>query len=254
MKISFTKYQGTGNDFVVIDNRSGHFPKTDRKVIARLCDRRFGIGADGLMLIEDHEQLDFRMIYFNSDGSQSLCGNGSRCAVSFARTLSIIGDSTHFETTDGVHDAFFEGNRVHFHLHDVGSLEKIGSDFFIDTGSPHYVRFVEDIEEVDVVREGREIRYSSAYAPGGTNVNFVEAGDPLKARTYERGVEAETLSCGTGVTAVAIAAASAGRPSPVHISTRGGDLSVSFRKEGDTFTDLYLSGPATRVFAGEVDI
>ncbi|MEM9325187.1 MAG: diaminopimelate epimerase [Bacteroidota bacterium] len=253
MKLAFTKYQGTGNDFVVIDNRDLRFPK-DKKMVSKLCDRRFGIGADGLMLIESHDDLDFRMIYFNSDGSQSLCGNGSRCAVSFARSIGLASDRTTFETTDGVHQAFFRNGNVNFQLHDILAVERRGTDFFIHNGSPHHIQFVEDLDRQDVKAMGRKIRYSMDYEPEGTNVNFVEKGETLKVRTYERGVEDETLSCGTGVTAVAIAASLEGYESPVKISTKGGELSVSFRIDGHRFTDIFLCGPAQEVFSGTIEI
>ena len=257
MQIKFHKYQGTGNDFVMIDDRDGSFPMDDSKVIGFLCDRKMGIGADGVILIQNHPTLDFRMIYYNPDGSKSLCGNGSRCAIAFAEALGIIKDKTTFETTDGEHDAFIEKDVYHFHLHDVKTIEDISdSEVFINTGSPHHVQFVNDIEAVDILPEGSSIRYSEKYAPSGTNVNFVEQVETgIKVRTYERGVENETLSCGTGVTACAIAASLKNYHSPVSVETRGGQLTVSFEKsDTDTFENIYLAGPAKKVFEGVVEV
>lgn len=256
MELRFTKYQGTGNDFVVIDNREDVFPRNDLSLIRRLCDRRFGIGADGLMLIQSSAEQDFRMIYFNADGSESLCGNGSRCSIHFANAIGLINDSTRFITTDGVHQAFLKNGWVHFQLHDINHVVKKEHDYFIENGSPHHVRIVKDIDQLDVVQEGREIRYAEDYKPGGTNVNFMEfkKGGGIKVRTYERGVENETLSCGTGVTAAAIVAALEGSTSPVSIETKGGNLEVSFEREGDTFRHVYLAGPATKVYEGTIEI
>ncbi len=255
MELNFTKYQGTGNDFVLIDNRTGIFPKENLDLVRRLCDRRFGIGADGLMLIENSKEEDFNMIYFNSDGSKSLCGNGSRCSIHFAHSLGIIPYQTSFITTDGAHKAFLKDGWVHFQLHDIDQVSEDGNDFFVENGSPHHVRFVEDVEGFDVFTNGEAIRYSEKYQPGGTNVNFVEmTPSGIKVRTYERGVENETLSCGTGVTAAAIVAAIKGKTSPVQVNTKGGDLEVSFEKEGNTFKNVFLAGPATPVFKGRIEI
>ncbi len=254
MLLKFTKYQGTGNDFILIDNRQKVFPK-DTSLIKKLTDRKFGIGADGLMLIEDDPQADFKMIYYNSDGSQSLCGNGSRCAVDFARSLGIIRDKTQFTTTDGVHEASIHG-WVHFQLHPVDDVIQAKDHFFIHNGSPHHMIFCENVEAIDVVKLGSEIRYSEEYHPDGTNVNFVEIlDDKIKVRTYERGVEDETLSCGTGVVASALAASFKGLSSPVDVETQGGNLSVSFEKDPDNcFKNIYLAGPVERVFEGEIEI
>lgn len=256
MLLHFHKYQGTGNDFVMIDDRNRNFPVENKKVISFLCDRRMGIGADGVILIQSHESVDFKMIYYNPDGSQSLCGNGSRCAVAFARSLGIIDKKTTFETTDGVHDAFFVDEIVHFHLHDVSKIEEVGSDWFVDTGSPHHVILSENIIAEDIIGKGSEVRYSDEYSPDGTNVNFVEKSNKgIKVRTYERGVENETLSCGTGVTACAIASSFFGYKSPVAIEAQGGHLSVSFDKiGGGKFENIYLAGPAEKVFEGSVEI
>lgn len=256
MKLQFSKYQGTGNDFIVTDNRNGGFPK-DVQVIQQLCDRRFGIGADGLILIENHPNVNYRMVYFNSDGTQSLCGNGSRCGFAFAKELGMTDDATQFETTDGYHDIKEVNEVIHFSFPEIeNNVLKTGSDHYLDTGSPHLIRYVDDIEQVDVVSEGRKIRNLSAYSSqNGTNVNFAQLlKDRVKMRTYERGVEDETLSCGTGATAVALAAAGEGMQSPVLLETRGGELSVSFELSEGFFKNIWLAGPAKKVFEGTTSI
>ena len=240
----------------MVDNREGIFDPENLAAVRQLCHRKFGIGADGLILIQNHADYDFEMIYFNADGSQSLCGNGSRCAVMFARRLGIIENKTNFLAYDGGHEAFIEGERVHLKMNDVDPVRIVGADAFADTGSPHHLVWVDDVEEAPVVPQGRSIRQSAAYAPGGTNVNFVEVQQPdsLKVRTYERGVEDETLSCGTGVTASALAASHRGLQSPVKVQTLGGQLEVSFEKRPDNgFTNVYLIGPAEMVFQGTID-
>jgi diaminopimelate epimerase len=256
MKIPFVKFQGTGNDFIIIDNREGIFPNSI-EIIQKLTDRRFGIGADGLMLIEKHPTLDFRMRYYNVDGSESLCGNGSRCAIKYAQQLGIIDNQTKFETTDGEHKASIKDDIVSFELHDLSEVLKVGEDYFINNGSPHHMTFVDDTSVVDVSAEGRKIRNSISYQPDGTNVNFVQilSETEISVRTFERGVEDETLSCGTGVTASAIAANLEGLESPIRIQTLGGQLSVSFEKEGDdNYHNIFLSGPATFVYEGKIEI
>jgi diaminopimelate epimerase len=256
-KLHFYKYQGTGNDFVMIDNRQNQFDKSDLSAVRHLCHRKYGIGADGLILIENHPKADFEMIYFNADGSQSLCGNGSRCAVHFARFLKIIGDNTEFMAIDGLHEAHILNNLIYLRMHNVYTIERFEEDLFIHTGSPHYIRFVEHLAAMDVVEEGRKIRYSELYKTEGTNVNFVEPTDDnrLYVRTYERGVEDETLSCGTGVTAVALASSYRGYKSPVKLITPGGNLQVAFKSpQEDQFTDIYLAGPAERVFEGSIKL
>ena len=255
MELSFSKYQGTGNDFILVDNRENIFP-LEKAQIERLCDRKFGIGADGVMLIENHPDLDYRMFFFNPDGSESLCGNGSRCAFEFARSLGIVESEATFETTDGIHKAKLSENNVSISLFDVPSVEHVNNDFYIDTGSPHYVRIVDDLDTVDVVEEGREIRYSENYSgQNGTNVNFAQhLQDRVIVRTYERGVEDETLSCGTGVTAVALVAGQLGYDSPVEIETLGGKLRVEFKRADTGFQDIWLTGPVKFVFEGTIDI
>ncbi|KYG85445.1 diaminopimelate epimerase [Roseivirga seohaensis] len=256
MVIQFHKYQGTGNDFVMIDNRDLKFDKSDLLLIGRLCDRRFGVGADGVILIENHPELDFEMIYFNPDGSQSLCGNGSRCAVMFAKSLGIIDNETGFLAIDGVHSAFIDEDEVHLLMNDVAEHELIGNDFLINTGSPHYIKYVPNAHDIDVVQTGRDIRYSDRFKEDGVNVNFIEEcpNNSLVIRTYERGVENETLSCGTGCTAAALSFALKGAESPIRLNAVGGELQVSFNQEGDIFKDIYLIGPAEKVFEGVIEL
>lgn len=264
MKLHFFKYQATGNDFVLIDNRSAQYAFTTEQ-IGKICHRKFGVGADGLMLIEKHPVLDFNLVYYNSDGSQSLCGNGSRAAVSLAAFLGMLNGKTQFNAYDGAHAAeLLPSGVVKLKMNDVQKTSRSGEDYFINTGSPHHIRFVPNVHQYPVVEEGRKIRYSEAYKPAGTNVNFVEIqpDNTIFVRTYERGVEDETLSCGTGVVASALASALKGFSSPVKIKTLGGDLSVAFTfsrsgssasQEG-TFHDIFLIGPAKLVFEGDLEL
>ena len=265
MEATFAKYQGAGNDFVIFDDREGRIlPLLSETKIARLCDRRFGIGADGLMLLAGADAgFDFRMIYYNADGREStLCGNGGRCIVDFARRVGIERTKYRFVAIDGPHDGeILADGSVALGMNPVRTVRELDGDFILDTGSPHYLRFVSSLEEVDVVATGRSIRRSAAFAREGINVNFVEAAaeDGLLIATYERGVEDETLACGTGVTAAAVghlfrSGAETENPFHVRVRARGGDLAVTGRREGDTFTDLCLIGPATYVFSGTVTI
>jgi diaminopimelate epimerase len=254
--IHFFKYQATGNDFVMIDNRKGTFDKNNISLIKQLCDRRFGVGADGLILIEEHNEEDFEMIYYNSDGTQSLCGNGSRAAVMFSRDLGIIENETKFMTINGTLSAVINENIVHLRMPDVKIVKTHNDDFVVDTGSPHYVQFTGNVENLPVEIEGPKIRFDSHFE-NGINANFAEIinSDSLFVRTYERGVEAETYSCGTGVTACALAGSLKGLKSPISIKTLGGELQVSFQSDGkDGFKDIFLIGPATRVFEGDINI
>lgn len=259
MKMHFYKYQATGNDFILIDNRGGAYAFS-REQIKRLCDRKFGIGADGLILIEKHPSLTFNLVYYNSDGSQSLCGNGSRAAIQFASKLGMLNGKASFHAYDGAHGAeLLPSGIVRINMNDVHEIREVGTDFFLNTGSPHVIRFVNHVKDYPVVEEGKKIRYSEWFAKsGGTNVNFVELldGNALFVRTYERGVEDETLSCGTGVTAAALASSLKGYHSPVDVRAIGGDLTVEFKKneDGTRFTDIYLVGPAKMVFEGDLEI
>ena len=255
MKIHFYKYQGTGNDFVMIDNREGNFPKNNTQLINKICDRKFGVGADGLILLEDSDTTDFKMVYYNADGNEgSMCGNGGRCLVAFANQLNVIEEKATFDAVDGLHYATFKKGIVSLQMIDVTTVEAFESHSFLDTGSPHHVAFVEDIDNFDVTTKGKEIRYGSPYFEKGTNVNFAELidEDTIKVRTYERGVEDETLSCGTGVTAVAIAAHFSNKlkGNTINIKAVGGDLSVSFEKQNNQYTNVILTGPATFVYEG----
>lgn len=247
----FYKYQGTGNDFVMIDNRDGQFP-VSQAYIEHLCHRRFGIGADGLILLQNDPDYDFRMVYFNADGREgSMCGNGGRCTVRFAEDLGIFSGSTTFIAVDGEHEATANSEVIALKMGEVHSLEQHEEYDFMNTGSPHYVKYVSDISNFDVFNEGRKIRYADEWVKrGGTNVNFVELleNETLYVRTYERGVEDETYSCGTGVTACALSAyLKYNKASPVKIITNGGNLQVSFDKD---FQNIRLIGPAVRVFEG----
>lgn len=257
MKIPFVKYQATGNDFVLIDNREGRYSFTTDQ-IQKICDRRFGVGADGLMLIEKHPSLDFNLVYYNSDGSQSLCGNGSRAAVKMAASLGLLKDKTTFQAYDGPHEAELLSNGiVRLKMSDVSNVQSSDDYQFLNTGSPHYIRFVKKVSDFPVVEEGRKVRYSDTFKPGGTNANFVEPlnNNSIFVRTYERGVEDETFSCGTGVTAAAIAASSLGYSSPVQVKVKGGELAVEFKSgQGGMFTDIFLIGPAKKVFEGTLEL
>lgn len=260
MLITFYKYQGTGNDFIMVDNREKKFVP-ELSVINKLCDRRFGIGADGLILLENAKGYDFSMVYFNSDGNEStMCGNGGRCIVAFAAFLGIIKLQTKFIAIDGEHEAkILENGIVSLKMKDVTRIEKSGNDYVLDTGSPHFVRLVDKVSEVDVFREGRKIRQSEGFLAKGINVNFIELNNGiLKVRTYERGVENETLSCGTGVTASALVAAFTGLTNgreECKVAVQGGELKVKYKKHnGNSFIDVWLEGAAEFVFKGEIEI
>lgn len=259
MKITFYKYQGTGNDFVMIDNRNNKFPKKNTQLINTLCNRRFGVGADGLILLENSDISDFKMVYFNADGNEStMCGNGGRCIVAFAKKLNLISDKTTFEAIDGNHFATINNQTVSLQMIDVNAIENNNSHLFLNTGSPHHVTFTADVSKINVKKEGKAIRNGAPYFKEGTNVNFVEKlnNNTFKVRTYERGVEDETLSCGTGVVAVAIAANIAKKTSEnkIHLETLGGNLTVSFNKNNTSFNEIFLTGMATFVFEGTFTI
>ena len=256
MELKFYKYQGTGNDFIMVDNRSNIFDIKNTILIEKLCHRRFGIGADGFILLENEQGFDFKMVYFNSDGNQSsMCGNGGRCIVKFAHDIGVIGDKTSFLAIDGPHDAYIEKGLVHLKMIDVNQIENNEDHFYMNTGSPHYVKTVKDIKDFPVYEEGKKIRNNDRFKEKGTNVNFTEKKeDILHVRTYERGVEDETYSCGTGVTAAAIAASYTGMSSPIRINTLGGELSISFSKTTEGFNNVFLIGPAQKVFEGNLTI
>ena len=258
MDFEFWKYHGNGNDFVIINSFQDPIELSNQQV-ASICDRRFGIGADGLILICKSDTSDFEMLYYNSDGNlASMCGNGGRCAVAFAYSQGLVKDKTTFKAFDGIHQAIINGNiegkkvlDISLQMLDVNEVEINKNYYFLDTGSPHYVEFVDHLAEFDVVGMGRKTRFSEKFHPNGTNVNFAEISENrIFVRTYERGVENETLSCGTGVTASAIAAYFETGITDVDIHTPGGDFNVSFDVEGDNFLNLWLRGPAEEVFKG----
>jgi diaminopimelate epimerase len=260
MELTFYKYQGTGNDFVMIDNRSQFFPKENAQLIEKLCDRRFGIGGDGLILLENHLDYDFTMVYYNSDGNESsMCGNGGRCLVAFAKQMGVIENKAEFEAVDGYHYATVDVNGiVALQMKDVETINQYENYSFLNTGSPHHVQLVDNLVELDIKTEGAKIRYSDLYGKAGSNVNFVNqlANDIFAVRTYERGVEDETLSCGTGVTAVAIAMHQSGKTNNniIDLNVEGGKLKVQFDVDNGKYTNVFLIGPATFVFEGKIDL
>lgn len=258
MTVSFYKYQGTGNDFVIIDNRAGTLSLSTEQ-IAYLCNRRFGIGADGLMLLETKPDYDFAMVYYNADGREgSMCGNGGRCLTRFAYDSGIHKTRFLFTAVDGDHEATLaENGWINLKMKDVNGITDHHGDFVLDTGSPHYVKQCTDVMNTDVFTEGRGIRYSNEFAAKGINVNFVESGEKkIVVRTYERGVEDETLSCGTGVTASALVFAHTENGfNRIDVQTKGGQLAVEFEKTGETsFQNIWLCGPAVFVFKGEIGL
>lgn len=259
MLLKFYKYQGTGNDFILIDNRSENIHLNTQQ-IQTLCNRHFGIGADGLMLLEKSPHADFKMIYFNSDGKEStMCGNGGRCIVAFAKHLGIIQNYTNFEAIDGVHYAeILKDNLVRLQMKNVDSITKNNNGFTLDTGSPHFVKIVPHLDTINVFEEGRKIRYSPPFHQEGINVNFLEIinYENIKVRTYERGVENETLACGTGVTACAIITnyLNKSNHNKIIVHTQGGQLEVEFQKNNTTYFNIFLTGNADLVFKGEIQI
>ncbi|UEG53755.1 diaminopimelate epimerase [Mucilaginibacter daejeonensis] len=261
MKLNFYKYQGAGNDFILIDNRDGSIDHRNPLLISKVCDRRFGVGGDGMMFLQNVEGFDFEMVYYNSDGQpSSMCGNGGRCIVAFARHLGVIGSETNFLAVDGPHYAKISdsGDWVSLQMIDVDTVDRDSEAYVLNTGSPHYVQLTTGLQHKDVFAEGRAIRNNTTYLSKGINVNFVEPLDNgYFVRTYERGVEAETYACGTGVTAVALAMAQANDQTG-HISTPikvlGGDMNIRFHYDGLKFNDIFLEGPAVKVFIGEIEV
>jgi diaminopimelate epimerase len=259
MKISFSKYQGAGNDFIMIDNRNLALNHHEPEKIAQLCNRRFGVGADGIMFLEPAVGFDFKMVYYNSDGQpSSMCGNGGRCIVAFAKQLGVIKDETTFLAVDGPHYAKISpsGDWVSLQMIDVDVVKKDGDAYVINTGSPHYVKFDLAVADKNVFEEGRAIRYNETYKTEGININFAEDMDGhLLVRTYERGVEDETYACGTGVTAVALANAIAKKQIgeiETPIKVLGGELTIKFEYDGNKFSNIFLEGPAKQVFDGHI--
>lgn len=264
MHLKFSKYQGAGNDFILIDNRSSKFSTLKPKQIAILCDRHFGIGADGLILIQHSSDVDFEMVYYNADGNiGSMCGNGARCAVLFGKQIGVAGKKTQFMAYDGLHTANinavnnFASAIVSVSMSDVSEIKKHNGNFVLNTGSPHYVKFVDDVEKIDVVKEGKRIRNNNTFKAKGINVNFVAyKSKASNIRTYERGVEDETLACGTGITASAIAAHYSGltKSTSVNMIARGGSLNVTFTVKDNQYSKIVLTGSAMKVFDGEIKI
>lgn len=260
MEIKFYKYQGAGNDFVMLDNRDNKYSGLTKKQIELLCDRRFGIGADGLMSIETQEGYDFRMRYYNADGGEAeMCGNGARCIVAFAKKLGIIENETKFIAMDGEHFGIIEKEIVKIHMTDVTEVEQGEDYFYLNTGVPHYVKFVSDIDNFNVKEEGAKIRYNERFKEVGTNVNFIELNEEgFTIRTYERGVEDETLACGTGCTASAIASSIKlkGAKNSFPIKAKGGNIGVSFdpSKDNNNFKNIWLEGPGEFVFEGNMNL
>ncbi|HBF87177.1 MAG TPA: diaminopimelate epimerase [Bacteroidales bacterium] len=256
MLIKFYKYHGAGNDFIILDNRKNTYNGLNQQSIEFLCHRHFGVGADGLMLLNSSDSYDFGMKYFNSDGREStMCGNGGRCIVAFAKSLQIIGDTTTFEAIDGIHIAeIIDAKTVKLKMNDVFEIKEQNGDFILNTGSPHIVKFVENANDLNVFELGKQIRYSKQFSPNGINVNFVQKLSERKiyVRTYERGVENETLSCGTGVTAASIAYSCLNSCEDFEIETKGGILKTSFTKTNSTFTNVWLQGSVSFVFEGFV--
>ena len=254
--IEFYKYQGTGNDFVMIDNRDLTFPK-DTETIKNLCDRRFGIGGDGLILLEDGKNVDFTMVYYNSDGNEStMCGNGGRCLVAFAHFLDVFEEKCTFNAIDGLHEAEIKNGIVKLKMIDVDRILQDGENSVLNTGSPHFVQFVKDLNQYKVYQHGNEIRNSATYQKEGINVNFVEqiSDDEIFVRTYERGVEDETFSCGTGATAAALVFLQDKSQKAVQVKVLGGKLKVYADKQGNSYHNIWLEGPAKQVFKGKINI
>ena len=259
MTIHFYKYQGTGNEFIILDNRTGQYSDISKHHVFSLCNRRFGIGGDGLMMLNEKPGYDFEMKYFNSDGKESsMCGNGGRCMVKFAYHLGLHRNSYKFVAVDGEHEAEIDTDgTVSLKMQNVSDVRNYHGDYILNTGSPHYVKVITDIMMLDVVKKGKEIRYSKEFEKEGINVNFVERmheDDHILVRTYERGVEDETYSCGTGVTAAAIVCFhNENGFNQVEVKTLGGNLSVEFdRIDDDHYENIWLCGPAELVFEGTI--
>lgn len=260
MKLNFYKYQGAGNDFILVDNRTGQVDHHNPQLISKLCDRRFGVGSDGMMFLQNAEGYDFEMVYYNADGQpSSMCGNGGRCIVAFAKHLNVIDSETNFLAVDGPHYAKISasGDWVSLQMIDVDTVNRDADAYVLNTGSPHYVQLTSDLEHKDVYAEGHAIRNNATYLAEGINVNFVEPLDNgYFVRTYERGVEDETYACGTGVTAVALAMAKENHQKgtiSTPIKVLGGNLNINFNYDGLTFTNIFLEGPAVKVFEGEIE-
>jgi diaminopimelate epimerase len=253
--LNFVKYQGTGNDFILVDNRDSSF--NSHELIPKLCDRRLGIGSDGFILIQNHDTVDFEMDFYNPDGSSSFCGNGSRCAVDFARDLEIIETSATFKAYDGIHTAEIENDLITVKMAECKLPDKTENGEFIHTGSPHFVLFQKDINSLNINVLGADYQKKiDLFGPDGINVNFVSVKDKglIFVRTYERGVNNETLSCGTGVTASAICYGLSEGVNAVNVETKGGDLKVTFESNGLLLNSIFLTGPVEKVYQGSIQI
>lgn len=257
MKLDFYKYHGHGNDFILLDNLDGSIKMSQEQVV-QLCHRHFGIGSDGIILLEKHSDANYYMLFYNPDGSQSFCGNGSRCAVHFAKSLGLIKDKAYFEAIDGFHEGWIKDDLTSIHMLDVKNIEKGNGYYYLNTGSPHFVKLVDSLDGLDVVDEGRKIRYNERFKEKGTNVNFLEIeGSRVSSRVYERGVENETFSSGTGTTATAISAYleknSLGKS--IDVNTRGGVLNVRFEtSDNESFSDIWLTGKVHHPFKGQIKL
>lgn len=259
MNIPFFKYHGTGNDFIIVDDRGNKIqPKLTKNTIKSLCTRRFGIGADGLILLKKHRDYDFKMVYYNADGRESsMCGNGGRCLIHFAKHLKVFSSKCTFDAIDGKHEGEIIKDKVFLKMSDVHKITKDGQAYILDTGSPHYVKFVEEVASLDVAKVGSKIRYGKTYAKKGINVNLVECRrNGIHVRTYERGVEDETFSCGTGVVASTLATVEAKqlKKKKMAIKTLGGNLEVTFERSTNGYENIWLIGPATVVHSGVISI
>lgn len=256
MRVHFYKYQAAGNDFVLIDNRESKLSLSNEQ-IAQICHRRFGVGADGVILVDNDSNANFNITYINPDGSQSLCGNGCRTAVDLASKLGMTNGKISFNAYDGVHKAeILADGQIKIQMNNVDNIEEVFDGYSLNTGSPHFVKFVSGLDQYPVFEEGRKLRYD-AHFPRGTNANFIESrnGNAIALRTYERGVEEETLACGTGATAAALAAFKKGYKSPLTIYTKGGTLTVEFKfSPSGAFSDIYLTGPAKLVYEGDLEL
>jgi len=256
MEVDFYKFQGTGNDFIMIDDREESFDMNDESLIKSLCERRFGIGADGLILLRNHENYSFEMIFFNSTGAKStFCGNGGRCVLSFAHFLEIFEEKCEFMAFDGVHEGIVKGDMVSLKMADVTEVNVREDSVVLDTGSPHLVKVVENVKSINVMNKGKKLRFSNEFGDYGINVNFAEVNDGISIRTYERGDEIESLSCGTGSVATAIALYEIEKidVTNVSINTTGGTLEVSFQHDGKSYVNIWLSGEASMVYSGEFE-
>lgn len=260
MDVNFIKYQGTGNDFIMLDNMNGGYDNVSIQEIQFLCDRKLGVGADGLIKLSKSDSCDFEVEYFNADGTQSFCGNGARCSVAFAKMLGLIDVEARFNAIDGVHNASINDGIVRLEMLATPTAEIIDGNFVLDTGSPHYVKIIEDNEEIDIVAYGKEIRYSNLFSKEGINVNLLTVlnENTIRVQTYERGVEDETLSCGTGVTACALVYMEKMNKmgEKITITTKGGELAVEATvfDEKKGFDGIWLSGPAQKVFDGSITV